>query len=176
MVRENSGGANGLTFDLQGRVIMCDGDDRQITRWEHDGSITVIADSWEGKRLHRPNDVVCRSDGSIYFTNPGLRLPPEEREIDFHGIHRIAPDGTVTAVITDLESPNGLTFSPGRIDPVRRQHAAGRRVRGREGTGRGLHAPVHPGLRRGGRRVGEQQPDVRRDALGGGRRTRWDEG
>ena len=111
VVRENSGGANGLTFDLQGRVIMCDGDDRQITRWERDGSITVIADSWDGKRLHRPNDVVCRSDGSIYFTNPGLRLAPEEREIEFHGIHRIAPDGTVSAVITDLESPNGLTFS-----------------------------------------------------------------
>ncbi len=112
VIRENSGGANGLTFDLQGRIIMCDGDDRQMTRWEPDGSITVIADRWEGKRLHRPNDVVCRSDGSIYFTNPGLRLPPEEREIDFHGIHRIAPDGTVTAVITDLESPNGLVFSP----------------------------------------------------------------
>ena len=59
---------------------MCDGDDRQMTRWEPDGSITVIADSWEGKRLHRPNDVVCRSDGSIYFTNPGLRLPPRGAE------------------------------------------------------------------------------------------------
>ena len=112
VIRDNSGGANGLTFDLENRIIMCDGDDRQITRWEPDGSITVIADRWEGKRLHRPNDVVVRSDGSIYFTNPGLRLPPEEREIDFHGIHRIAPDGTVTAVITDLESPNGLAFSP----------------------------------------------------------------
>ena len=112
VIRENSGGANGLTFDLQNRIIMCDGDDRQMTRWEHDGSITVIADRWEGKRLHRPNDVVMRSDGSIYFTNPGLRLPPEQREIDFHGIHRIAPDGTVSAVITDLESPNGLAFSP----------------------------------------------------------------
>ena len=112
VIRENSGGANGLTFDLQNRIIMCDGDDRQMSRWERDGSITVIADRWEGKRLHRPNDVVCRSDGSIYFTNPGLRLPPEEREIDFHGIHRIAPDGTVSAVITDLESPNGLAFSP----------------------------------------------------------------
>ena len=112
VIRDNSGAANGLTFDLQGRLIMCEGDNRQITRWEPDGSITVIADRWEGKRLHRPNDVVCRSDGSIYFTSPGLRLPPEEREIDFHGIHRIAPDGTLTAVITDLESPNGLAFSP----------------------------------------------------------------
>ena len=112
VIRENSGAANGLTFDLQGRLIMCEGDNRQITRWEPDGTITTIADRWEGKRLHRPNDVVCRSDGSIYFTNPGGRLDPAEREIDFHGVHRIAPDGTVTAVVTDLLSPNGLAFSP----------------------------------------------------------------
>ena len=75
VVRDNSGGANGLTFDLENRIIMCDGDDRQMTRWEHDGSITVLADRWEGKRLHRPNDVVVRSDGSIYFTNPWAAAP-----------------------------------------------------------------------------------------------------
>jgi gluconolactonase len=112
VIRENSGAANGLTFDLQGRLIMCEGDNRRITRWEPDGTITIIADRWEGKRLHRPNDVVCHSDGSIYFTNPGGRLDPAEREIDFHGVHRIAPDGTVTAVVTDLQYPNGLAFSP----------------------------------------------------------------
>jgi gluconolactonase len=112
VIRENSGAANGLTFDLQGRLIMCEGDNRRITRWEPDGTMTTIADRWEGKRLHRPNDVVCRSDGSIYFTNPGGRLDPAEREIDFHGVHRIAPDGTVTAVVTDLQYPNGLAFSP----------------------------------------------------------------
>ena len=62
--------------------------------------------------MNRPNDVVCHSDGSIYFTNPGGRVPAEEREIDFSGVHRIAPDGTVTAVVTDTEYPNGLAFSP----------------------------------------------------------------
>ena len=110
--REPSNGSNGLTFDLQGRLIMCEGDGRRMSRREHDGSITTIADRWEGKRLNRPNDVVCHSDGSIYFTNPGGRLDPSEREIDFSGVHRIAPDGAVTAVVTDIEYPNGLTFSP----------------------------------------------------------------
>lgn len=112
VIRENSGAANGLTFDLQGRLIMCEGDNRQITRMEPDGSLTVIADRLDGKRLNRPNDVVCRSDGSIYFTDPGGRLSPSDREIGFNGVHRIAPNGTVSTVITDLESPNGLTFSP----------------------------------------------------------------
>jgi gluconolactonase len=112
VARENSGGSNGLVFDLQGRLIMCEGDNRRMSRLEPDGSITVIADQWEGKRLNRPNDVVCRSDGSIYFTNPGGRIDPAEREIDFSGVHRIMPNGTVTAVVTDIDYPNGLAFSP----------------------------------------------------------------
>ena len=110
--REPSNGSNGLTFDLDGRLVMCEGDGRRMSRREHDGSIEPLAERWDGKRLNRPNDVVCHSDGSIYFTNPGGRVPPEEREIDFSGVHRIAPDGTVTAVVTDTEYPNGLAFSP----------------------------------------------------------------
>ena len=112
VMRANSGGTNGLTFDLQGRLVMCESDNRRIARMERDGTITPLAERWEGKRLNRPNDVVCRSDGSIYFTNPGGRLEPSEREIDFSGVHRIAPDGTVTAIITEFEYPNGLAFSP----------------------------------------------------------------
>ena len=110
--RDNSGGSNGLTFDLSGRLVMCEGDNRRITRMEPDGSITVLADNWDGKRLHRPNDIVCKSDGSLYFTNPNGRIPPEEREIDFSGVHRIASDGSVTAVLGDTQYPNGLAFSP----------------------------------------------------------------
>ena len=124
--REPSGGTNGMTLDLQGRLIMCEGDNRQITRREADGSITVLADRWEGKRLNRPNDVVCRSDGSIYFTNPGGRLDPSEREMDFSGVHRILPDGTLTVVATDIDSPNGLAFSPDEsilyVDNTRRDN------------------------------------------------------
>ena len=112
VVRESSNGSNGLTFDLEGRLIMCEGDGRRVTRMEPDGTITPLAERWEEKRLNRPNDVVGRSDGGIYFTDPGGRLEPSEKEIDFNGVHRIAPDGTVTVVVTDIEYPNGLVFSP----------------------------------------------------------------
>ncbi len=110
--RDNSGGSNGLTFDSQGRLIMCEGDNRQIARMELGGAITPIASQLNGKRINRPNDVVCHSNGSIYFTDPGGRIPAEERELDYFGVHRIAPDGTVTAATTETEYPNGLGFSP----------------------------------------------------------------
>ena len=112
VMRENSGGSNGLTFDLQGRLIMCEGDERRVTRMEADGTITPLVERWEGKRLNRPNDVVGRSDGSLYFTDPGGRIDAAERELDFAGIYRIAPDGTSAPVITEFEYPNGLAFSP----------------------------------------------------------------
>ena len=74
-------------------------------------AIEILVDRFEGKRLNRPNDVVCRSDGSLYFTDPGLRVPLAERELPYAGVYRIAPDGTVT-LIADCEYPNGLAFSP----------------------------------------------------------------
>ena len=113
--RDNSGGSNGLTFDAQGRLLMCEGDNRQITRMDLTGSgggASPIAQRIGGKRLNRPNDIVCHSNGSIYFSDPGGRIAPEDRELDYMGIHRIAPDGTVTTVATETEYPNGLGFSP----------------------------------------------------------------
>ena len=112
VVREDTTEGNGLTFDLQGRLIMCEMGSRRVTRTEADGSITILADRYEGKRLNRVNDVVGRSDGSIFFTDPGMRVPPEERELDFSGVYRIAPDGSLHLVTTDCEYPNGLAFSP----------------------------------------------------------------
>ena len=110
--RDNSGGSNGLTFDAQGRLVMCEGDNRQVARMESGGEITPIAQQLGGKRINRPNDVVCHSNGSIYFTDPGGRLAPEQRELDYFGVHRIAPDGTVTTATRETEYPNGLGFSP----------------------------------------------------------------
>ena len=110
--RENSGSSNGLTFDLQGRLVMCEGGNRRVTRMEPDGAITTVADRWDGKRLNRPNDVICRSDGSVYFTNPASRLEPPEMEMDSSGVHRVAPDGTVSMLVAGLEFPNGLALSP----------------------------------------------------------------
>src|SRR6059036_207217 len=111
IVRENTGGGNGTTFDLQGRLVLCEGDNRRVTRTSADGRIEVLMDRFEGKRLNRPNDVVCRSDGSIYFTDPGLRVPLAERELPSAGVYRIAPDGK-TSLVADCEYPNGLAFSP----------------------------------------------------------------
>jgi len=111
VVREKTGGGNGTTFDLQGRLVLCEGDNRRVTRRGADGRFEVLVDRFEGKRLNRPNDVVCRSDGSIYFTDPGLRVPLAEREVPHAGVYRIAPDGAVS-LIADFEYPNGLAFSP----------------------------------------------------------------
>jgi gluconolactonase len=111
LVRENTGEGNGTTFDLEGRLIMCEGGNRRVTRMHADGRIEVLADRYEGKRLNRPNDVVCKSDGSIYFTDPGLRVPLAERELPHNGVYRVTPDGAIT-LVADCEYPNGLAFSP----------------------------------------------------------------
>lgn len=102
--------ANGTTFDLQGRLLMCEMVSRRVTRRNADGSIEVVADRFEGKRLNRPNDIVCRSDGSIFFTDPALRLSPQERELPDSGVYKVAPDGNIT-LMANCEFPNGLAFS-----------------------------------------------------------------
>ena len=112
VARENSDQSNGMTYDLQGRVLVCEMESRQVQRWESDGSLTAIATHWDGKRLNRPNDVICASNGDIYFTDPGLRMEPPEKEQSINGIYRISPDGDLQPVITDFEFPNGLALSP----------------------------------------------------------------
>jgi gluconolactonase len=111
VVRADTGEGNGTTFDLQGRLILCEGGHRCLTRMSTDGRVEVLVDRFEGKRLNRPNDVVCKSDGSIYFTDPGLRVPLAERELASAGVYRLRPDGSLT-LIADCEYPNGLAFSP----------------------------------------------------------------
>jgi gluconolactonase len=111
VVREKTGGGNGTTFDLQGRLVICEGDNRRVARMAADGRVEALVDRFEGKRLNRPNDVICKSDGSIYFTDPGLRVPVAERELPYAGVYRIMPDG-VTSLVADFEYPNGLAFSP----------------------------------------------------------------
>jgi gluconolactonase len=111
LVREDTGEGNGTTFDLQGRLIMCEGGRRRLTRMHADGNVEVLVDRYEGKRFNRPNDVVCASDGSIYFTDPGLRIPLAERELPYAGVYRISPDGELS-LFADCEYPNGLAFSP----------------------------------------------------------------
>jgi len=106
--------ANGLTRDLQGRLLSCEHDTRRVTRRELDGSLTVLANSFQGRRLNRPNDVVVKSDGSIYFTDPWtLQTPQEQWDLTFAGVYRLTPDlGTFTLLIDNFILPNGLAFSP----------------------------------------------------------------
>jgi len=111
LVQEPTNEANGLTRDLQGRLIACEHLARRVTRQDPDGSITVVANNYHSRRLNRPNDVVVKSDGSIYFTDPGLgRI---ESELDYCGVYRVSPDlGTIHVLVWDFVVPNGLAFSP----------------------------------------------------------------
>lgn len=116
--RQPSGNSNGNTVDRQGRLVTCEHGGRRVSRTEHDGTVTTLADSFEGKRLNSPNDVVVRSDGSIWFTDPTYGIDSDyegdkaESEIGACNVYRIDPDtGAVTAAITDMVRPNGLAFS-----------------------------------------------------------------
>lgn len=116
--RHGSGNANGNTRDRQGRLITCEHLGRRVTRTEHDGRVTVLADRYQGKRLNSPNDVVVKSDGSIWFTDPPFGIigyyqgEKAEQELPA-AIYRISPDGSDIALMCDtVQGPNGLAFSP----------------------------------------------------------------
>ena len=110
---EKTNEANGLTRDLQGRLVSAEHLTRRVTRYEPDGSLTVIANSFQGKRLLRPNDVIVKSDGSIYFTDPGGNAAPEQWDVTISGVYRVSADlGSMSLIIDDMVRPNGLAFSP----------------------------------------------------------------
>src|ERR1700730_12078308 len=117
--RQPSMNSNGNTIDREGRLITCEHSGRRVTRTELDGSITIIADKYNGKKLNSPNDAVVASDGSIWFTDPaygiggfyeGLKAEPEQEK---HNVYRVDPkSGDVKVVVDDFVEPNGITFSP----------------------------------------------------------------
>ncbi|MBI2942517.1 MAG: SMP-30/gluconolactonase/LRE family protein [Chloroflexi bacterium] len=128
--------SNGLTLDLDGRLLSCEGALRRLTRTEIDGRITVLAERFEGKRVNSPNDVVVSTRGVVYFSDPfwanifvnpyGRRVQPEDQELAFSGVFRVDPDGSLHVVADDFERPNGLAFSPDEsvlyVDDTRRFH------------------------------------------------------
>ena len=114
--KEGTANANGMTRDLQGRLVVCHHISRRVDREESDGSITVIAERYRGLRFNRPNDVVVRADGSIYFTDPPPRVPftpPDHHlELDIAGVYRVSADlARVNMIIRSFVNPNGLCFS-----------------------------------------------------------------
>ena len=130
--RVPSGKSNGLTYDKQGRLVAAEHANRRVSRTEADGTVVTVASHYEGKRLNSPNDVVLKSDGSIYFSDPPYGLTAEygvlgEQELDFQGVYRLSPDGqTLALLIDDFDRPNGLCFSPDEsilyIDDTERMH------------------------------------------------------
>jgi len=115
--RQPSNMANGNTYDLQGQLITCEHATSRVTRTEHDGSITVLASHYDGKELNSPNDVIVKSDGSIYFSDPSFgRMEyygvARDVELDFRGVYRLDPaSGALRLLVDDFDQPNGLTFS-----------------------------------------------------------------
>ena len=110
--RYPSGNSNGLTYDKNGRLLICEHGNRRLSRIEKDGAYIVLADSFRGKRLNSPNDVIVRSDGTIYFTDPPYGIQPKEKELPFHGVYRVDPDDSkLTLLVDDFDRPNGLAFS-----------------------------------------------------------------
>jgi gluconolactonase len=109
-------GANGLAFDSNGRLVLAEHGDRRIARLEHDGRKTTLADRYQGRRLNSPNDLVHKSNGDLYFTDPPFGLPKNfddpHKELEFSGVYRLGRDGRLTLLIRDIKAPNGIAFSP----------------------------------------------------------------
>jgi gluconolactonase len=109
-------GSNGLAFDSEGRLLLCEHGDRRVSRLTPGGGKVTVADRFDGRRLNSPNDLAVHSSGAIYFTDPPYGLPLREkdprRELEFFGVYRVSPEGTVTALIGDLPRPNGIALSP----------------------------------------------------------------
>ncbi|HSF19823.1 MAG TPA: SMP-30/gluconolactonase/LRE family protein [Vicinamibacteria bacterium] len=109
-------GSNGLTFDSDGRLVLCEHGDRRIARLESNGRKTTLVDRYQGKRLNSPNDVLFKSNGDMYFTDPPFGLPrafdDPSKELDFQGVYRLSADGKLSLLTKDLPAPNGIAFSP----------------------------------------------------------------
>ena len=112
LVRDQTRGGNGQTFQPDGRIIFCEQDGRRVSRMNRDGTgVETVVETFEGKRLNSPNDIVCRSDGLVFFTDPPYGAPPD-RPMDFQGVYSLDAGGRLQLLVADFEKPNGLAFSP----------------------------------------------------------------
>ena len=109
--REPSGNANGLTLDRDANLLACEHGNRRVSR-ERNGVVETVASHYEGKRLNSPNDIVVRSDGRIFFTDPPYGIREEQRELPYNGVFTVATDGALSLLVDDFDRPNGLALSP----------------------------------------------------------------
>src|SRR6185436_8856342 len=112
-------GANGLAFDKAGKLILCQHGDRRVARLVGDGKFETLADKYMGKRLNSPNDLVFKSNGDLYFTDPPYGLPGDvgdpknpAKELDFQGVYRLTPRGQLTLLTKEMTRPNGIALAP----------------------------------------------------------------
>ena len=109
-------GSNGLAFDPEGRLVLAEHGDRRIARLDKSGKLTTLVDRFQGKRINSPNDVVFRSNGDLYFTDPPFGLPKSfndpRKELPFQGVYKYAKDGKLALLTKDIKAPNGIAFSP----------------------------------------------------------------
>jgi gluconolactonase len=113
VLREKTRAANGQTFAADGTIVFCEQSGRRVSRMNRDGTgVETVIETWQGKRLNSPNDVVSRSDGLLYFTDPPYGVAPADRELHFQGVFALSPTGDARLVADDFEKPNGLGFSP----------------------------------------------------------------
>lgn len=112
LFREPTGNSNGLTIDGSGALLNCEHSGRRVSRLRmDDGSLIPLATHYEGKRLNSPNDLVVHSNGAVYFTDPPYGVEDSDRELDFQGVYRLDPDGSLTLLVDDFNRPNGLALN-----------------------------------------------------------------
>jgi len=110
--RENSNGANGNAIDEKGRVYSCESRTRRVVRSDKKGSVEVLAEKYQGKRLNAPNDIVVAKGGHVYFTDPAFGAQADTRDLDFYGIYHLSPKGELNLVAKPKGRPNGVALSP----------------------------------------------------------------
>ena len=113
VLRDDTRAANGQTFDAEGRIVFCEQNGRRVSRMDPDGSnVETVVEAWQGARLNSPNDVVARSDGLVYFTDPPYGVAPADRALHFQGVFALDGLAVPHLILDDFEKPNGLAFSP----------------------------------------------------------------
>jgi gluconolactonase len=117
ILREHTGAANGQTFAKDGHIVFCEQNGRRVSRMDPDGqNVETVVETWSGQRLNSPNDIVARSDGLLYFTDPPYGVEPQARALHFQGVYAFDPTANGTSALRlladDFERPNGLAFAP----------------------------------------------------------------